>query len=364
MNINKIFFFFLIIFSIEVLAQELKYYTNIEYLNLNKNEYKISKNFENIIHNKAKKLEKTNKKKIKIVLVYPSNQLSDYWIRSKKSFEKRMNELNISYEIKSYFSKPGVETKLQSNQLLKALKKEVDYLVFTLDVNKHSKFIERLKMYNTKIILQNITTPLKKWNKKQIFLYVGFDHFIGAKMIADEYISRTSGEGSYAVFYGTKGYISHMRGDKFIDYISKNSNLILDSQYYTNTNKEKAKLATFDLLKRNDKIKFIYACTTDVALGVSEALKEKNLLGKILINGWGGGSPEIKALNKSELDFTIMRMNDDNGVAMAEAIKLDILGKKNMIPQVFSGEFRFIDQNIKTSNLDKYKKRAFRYSSE
>jgi len=296
-------------------------------------------------------------------MVYPSNQISDYWRKSKISFEKRLKELKINYELIDYSSKPITELKKQSFHLQKALKKDPDYLIFTLDANKHMKFAERIiSKKRTKLILQNITTPLVKWEDKQAFLYVGFDHFTGTKLLADHFIKKTKGEGNYAVLYTSKGYVSYMRGEKFIDYISTNSNLKLTHEYYTNTSKEKAKIATLDLLERNKDIKFIYATSTDIALGASEALREKKLLGKILINGWGGGCDELNAISSSQLDFTVMRMNDENGVAMAEAIKLNLEEKINSIPTIYSGSFVLVEKGISNDKLLDLRKKAFRYS--
>ncbi|NQY53564.1 MAG: substrate-binding domain-containing protein [Campylobacteraceae bacterium] len=360
------FFIFFILFTYSYsYSSMLSYHTKDDYFKNNKIQAELLKSFENIIHSKAIKLDKINKKKIKIVMIYPSHQISDYWERSKKSFIKRMNELNISYELIFYSSEAANDLKLQSMQLKKVLKIKADYLIFTLNVLKQKKFIERVfSQSKTKIILQNITTPLKKWNKDRIFLYLGFDHIQGSEIIAKEFIKKIGNIGSYSVFYGNKGYVSLMRGKKFIEYISRNSDLKLESEYYTYNNKDKAKKATLDLLNRNENIKFIYSCTTDIAMGVIEALKEKNLLNKITHNAWGGGSVELEAISKKELDFTIMRMNDDNGVAMAEAIKLDLLNHTNKVPQIFSGSFKLIDKNIKEELLEEYKKEAFRYSNE
>lgn len=342
-------------------ANNSNYYQIDEYIKIY-NQKSISEKFIKTINEDAKAIKEKNKK-IKIVMVYPGNQISDYWRKSKISFEKRLNELNINYELVDFFTKPVGEIKEQSKQLLSAMKDNTDYLIFTLDARKHARFVERIVSKKTpKLILQNITTPLKKWKDRQPFLYVGFDHVIGSKLLADYYIKQTKGKGKYAVLYGSKGYVSFMRGSKFIDYISKNSNLILAHEYYTNFNKEKAKKATEDLLSIDNDIKFIYACSTDIALGVIEALKEKNLLGKIQVNGWGGGSNELKSIEAGEMNLTVMRMNDDNGVAMAEAVKLDIQGKPREVPTIFSGDFALLKKGIKKEELDKLKKRAFRYT--
>jgi autoinducer 2-binding protein LuxP len=351
------------ILGISLYAQESKYFQIEEYLE-KYNQKAMSANFNNLVQNEPIEIKKSNKK-IKIMMVYPGNQISDYWRKSKLSFEKRLDELGIEYELKDFFTKPAIEIRAQSKQLLKATKDGTDYLIFTLDANKHKKFIERIiAKEKPKLILQNITTPIKEWADKQAFIYVGFDHFTGTKLLADEYIQKTNGKGNYAVLYGPKGYVSDMRGTKFVEYVSKKSDLKVIHEYYTDFNKAKAKKATLDLLSINKDIKFIYACSTDIAFGVIDALKEKNLLGKIIVNGWGGGNSELDAIEESKLDLTVMRMNDDNGVAMAEAIKLDLEGLNNKVPTIYSGEFELVEKGIDKTILEEYKSRAFRYTNE
>lgn len=356
---KKLIYMIMLFNTLTVFANPYEYYQIDEYLNLT-GQKELSDKFNKIVQNDAVKIDKETKE-IKVVMIYPGNQISDYWRKSKISFEKRLKQLGIKYQLDDFFTKPAIEIKEQSKQLLNAMKLNPDYLIFTLDVNKHAKFIERIvSREKSKIILQNITTPLKNWNDRQPFLYVGFDHFMGSKYLADYYIKNSKENGKYAVLYGTKGYVSLMRGTKFIEYVSKNSNLKLVHEYYTDFDKVKAKNATLNLLDIDSNIEFIYACSTDIALGVVEALKERNLLGKIKVNGWGGGASELYAIEKGLLDITVMRMNDDNGVAMAEAIKLDLLGQK--VPTIYSGEFNIVEKGIDKTQLEKFKNRAFRYT--
>ena len=355
----SILLFYISLVSLQ--ASESKYYQIDEYIKTY-NQESISKNFIKSIQDNASSLQNKNKK-VKIVMVYPGNQISDYWRKSKLSFQRRLDELNINYELIDFFTKPAIQIKEQSKQLFYAMKDNTDYLIFTLDVRKHAKFVERIiSKKSPKLILQNITTPLKIWKGRQPFLYVGFDHYIGSKLIADYYIKQTKGKGKYAILYGSNGYVSYMRGNKFIEYVSKNSDLKVVHEYYTNFNKEKARKATLDLLKIDKDIKFIYACSTDIAFGVIEALKEMNLFGKIKVNGWGGGDKELELIEKNELDLTVMRMNDDNGIAMAEAVKLDIKGQARKVPSIYSGEFVLVKKGIKTKQLVKLRKKAFRYT--
>ncbi len=57
-----------------------------------------------------------------------------------------------------------------------------------------------------------------------------------------------------------------------------------------------------------------------------------------------------------------MRMNDDNGVAMAEAIALDLQGRSGDVPLVFSGAFELVTADHDRSRIEALKRRAFRYS--
>ena len=334
-----------------------------EYYIENKTQKLFFDKFSKIVSQGGNKIELNQQKPVKIYMIYPGNQVSDYWRRSKSSFEARLNEIGIKYELVDYFTKPGIEINEQAKALFEALHKDIDYLIFTLDAKKHLKFVNTiLTRGKPKLILQNITTPLKSLSTNQPFLYDGFDHSIGAKIIAKEYVNKVGKNGKYAVLYGPTGYVSYMRGDIFIKEIEKISNLKLVDSYYTDFNKEKAKLATLDLLKNHKNLKFIYACSTDIALGAIEALESKGLLGKIKVNGWGGGSSELKSIQEGKMDFTVMRMNDDNGVAMAEAISLDLRDRTKEVPLIYSGDFELVKKGISLEKLNHMKKKAFRYS--
>lgn len=232
---------FLIIISITFLLSSSDYILVEEYYANNLSSKEKFNNFSKIVADtKSKKLDITQNKTLKIYMVYPGNQISDYWRRSKISFEKRMQELGIKYELHDHFTKPDAEISKQAEILFEALREDTDYLIFTLDVDKHYKFISNILLRKKpKLILQNITTPLKSFRENQPFLYVGFDHDIGSKILADQYIKEVGKDGNYAVLYGTEGYISYMRGDTFINYLNKNSNLKMVDSYYTNVNKEK-----------------------------------------------------------------------------------------------------------------------------
>ena len=180
-------------------------------------------------------------------------------------------------------------------------------------------------------------------------------------MLADYFLKHSSENDKYGVLYYSVGYVSAMRGDSFLKVMRGNNRLSLAGSYFTDGIREKARLAALDLLQK-DGIRFIYACSTDVALGAADAISELNLTGKVMVNGWGGGSAELEAMNKGDLSVTVMRMNDDAGIAMAEAVRFDLENKSSEIPTVFSGRFELVTKDVAPQKLGRLKKIAFRYS--
>ena len=344
--------------------QDNEFIPALDYLSRHPEQKEISEKFSAVVQQDAVPLQQKNKKPVSIAFVYPGQQASDYWRRSVTSFVSRMDALNIDYSLNEFFSKGGgVDVLKQEQQLREALEQDPDYLVFTLDVNRHKPFIERiLARGHPKLILQNITTPLSLWEKNQPY-YVGFDHGIGTRMLADYFLTKFGKDDSYGMLYYSEGYVSKMRGDSFIQYMRKDNGPSLAGAYYTDGQLSKAKLATIGILEES-KPRFLYACSTDVALGAIEGLKEKGKLGEILVNGWGGGSAELAAMERGELAATVMRMNDDNGVAMAEIIRLELLGRADEVPTLFSGAFTLITSVTSAEEVEKLKKQAFRYSGQ
>ena len=354
----KVFILISLLVMVPTVNASEEYFTIDEYRSLHPEQVKIGERFSEIIRKPAKKLK--DKKRISISIIYPGDQLSDYWVRSVKSFRKRLDEIGVNYDITEYFSTVGQNRK-QTRDIREALAGDPDYLVFTLDVKKHKKIVGNILSGNrTKIILQNITTPLKKWEKNQPLLYVGFDHIDGSKVLANHYKSILGGKGKYGLLFFQPGYVSEMRGEMFVRYLNKTSNLKMGKSFYTDGSFRSARVAALQMV--NEGYDFIYACATDVALGAISAIEAKKLKKRPLVNGWGGGSRELEAIEKGKMDFTVMRMNDDNGVAMAEAIRLNMQGESEKVPTVYSGDFVLVKKGISKQEILRLKKRAFRYS--
>lgn len=342
-------------------SQSLKGYWHYqEYLELHPEQQTLTQSLSDMVHQPAVPLNRPQQKPVTISVIYPGSQVSDYWVRNIKAFELRMEELGIRYTINQVFTRPNVDARQQSLSLMEALKDKSQYLIFTLNTVRHRKFIEHvLQSSATKIMLQNITTPVKAWKDHQPMMYVGFDHEMGTKRLADYFSQVEPTDSRYAMLYYSEGYISAARGDTFIEQMHQRGNYQLMDSYYTDATEQGGYDATMHILDTDSNIQFIYACSTDIALGAMKAL-EKRGKQHIKLNGWGGGTAELNAILAGKLDATVMRMNDDTGVAMAEAIKLDLEGKP--VPTVYSGQFQLVTKEDSPERIRQLEKQAFRYS--
>lgn len=302
------------------------------------------------------------RRKLRIAVIYPALQVSDYWQRSLDSMEARLHQLRIPYQLKVYMSRPSVDVDLQARQLTTALQWRPDYLVFTLDAVSHMRMIERvLALGSPRLILQNITTPLADWEDDPPFLYVGFDHVEGTRMIAEWMLERAGYQGKYMTLHFSSGYVSRMRGGTFSAMAARHPALEKVDTYYTDGDPERAYLATLQTLEEHPDLKMIFAGSTDVAMGALRALRETGRM-DVLLNGWGGGATELEALEDGGLDVTAMRINDDNGVAMAEAMRMVLFGQQARVPEIFSGEIALVTRDTPPDELAALRQRAFRLS--
>jgi len=301
-------------------------------------------------------LAPAHRQPVRVAVVYPAHQRSDYWRRSLEVFTRRLDQLAVNYQLHSYFGRPSLDGDQQ--QLREALQHDPDYLVFTLDSEAHKRVIERiLARGRPKLILQNITTPLRDWQGSQPLLYSGFDHQQGTRILADTLFGRLQpAPRKVSVIFRDKGYVSAMRGQTFIDLLGKHGAELVSS-YYTDSDRDSAYRAALNALDQDPDLDLIYACSTDVALGVVDALKERGLQGRVRVNGWGGGREELAAIAANDLDLTVVRLNEESSIAMAEAIKNDLADRP--VPQVYNGRMEALTRFDSAAAQRELAQRAF-----
>ncbi len=305
-------------------------------------------------------------REVVIAAIYPELQKSRYWTDNLYALAARLEERGVRHRLLRYPSRPQ-EVDLQLAQLQEALTQDPDYLLFHLDSPRHVHAAEwLLSRQRPAVLLQNVTSlPLDWRDGPRPLLSTGFDHQIGTGMLARQILSFfPEDKVHYAVLTPKPGYLSLVRGDYFVGVARSLGYSGPVDRYYLRTDAEQARKAALELVRRHPDLSFIYAATTDLALGASQALVELGRCGDVMVNGWGGGESELAAILDGRLDMTVMRMNDDAGVAQAEAIWLDLTGRRDQVPLLWSGRFHLVDRYTSTQEIEHLRSRAFRYSRD
>ncbi|WMC10545.1 substrate-binding domain-containing protein [Oceanimonas pelagia] len=346
-----------------VQANELDYWTFQEYMEAFPEQRHLANEFAARVRQPALPWHHASAVPVRIAMLTPDVQISDYWLRNRLSLTRRLQEMGLPYTLQNFSFHPATSIRQQEALLAQALRSRPDYLIFTLNALRHRVLVDKIiARGHPKLILMNITTPLKSWQENQPFFYVGFDHKEGTRLLTDAITRLTGPQTNYLMLYGSQGYVSQARGDEFIRLTSHRPGFVQRQAFYTDIDRARASQAVQQALTAHPDINLVYACTTDVALGAADGLQALGKRHSVLLNGWGGGSAELEAMARGELDLTVMRMNDDNGVAMAEAIRLDQEGKANRLPLVYSGDFAVVDRHTPADRLERLKAHAFRYS--
>jgi ribose transport system substrate-binding protein len=102
------------------------------------------------------------------------------------------------------------------------------------------------------------------------------------------------------------------------------------------------------ILQQNPKLKGVYAANDGMALGIIEAVKSANLLGKVLVLGTDGEEEALKSIRAGELTGTVDSFPELNGQVATE-VALRLLGGQQ-IPRVVSTGQAIVTK----ANYDRY----------
>ena len=355
--------FLTLFLSFGAAAFQNEFYTLTEYMVKYPEQAWRADAFNDIVEGEAKPLAHMNPKPIRIAAVYPGNIASDFWHRSLNATEQRLRELNVNYTLYKYYSSSTGDVRLQVAQLAEVRDKGVDFLLTAADGKQVRNAIGRLLTENKiNIIIQNRTAPLKEWSDTPPLLYAGFDLMEGSRMIADKVAELFTDGADYGILHCDTGEIDYQRIKGLTDRLNYYGGFRNRVEYYTGYDSEKAYAATADMLAKHPEIEYIFACSTDIAIGAAAALKASGASDRVCLSGWGGSSAELELMKKGSLDFTVVRLSDDSGVAAAEAIKMVLEGRRSEVPHVFAGGLRIMSADDSAESIDRLKKRIFRYS--
>jgi len=262
----------------------------------------------------AKPYEAADADPVKIAVIYPSEDVSDFWLRSYLAMEARFEEMGFKFEATQFASKMG-DLLLQSTYSEQVARDDFEYVIFgPSELEAQQDDIKRLMDAGKKVIVLNFDTPLQVWGDDQPMMYATFSHLFGALNICNWIVENLGTEGTYAMIRGIPGIGKWLMNTMAIF---------------------SAKADSMAHSKSPRPIRKSPCCTT-------------------LTRRWPW------ALFRQYRQLILV--SDDIGAAMAEGIRADIEGRSDDIPLVFLGRIDIVSSASGPEVVDAFEKEAFRYT--
>ena len=310
---------------------------------------------------------------VTIALVFPSLDLSDAWARGHAGLVGRLDELGVPYRLDT-FGTSHDDHSLQLAHLETTMARGYDYVIVgPTEILVQMSMIEEMIEAGIGVIVWNYTTPLQEWGEArypeggQPLAYVGFSHAEGAHILGEYFVERlrreVEGTPKVAHLRGIPGITDDQRSGVAMQHF-RDAGFEIVHETYANWARDQGYAATLNIAGAYPDVDHIHIVSTAMAIGAVEALDEVGRVGEILLNGWGGGSEEQLHLLEGNLHATVMRMQDDWGVALAEIIKFDLEGRIDEVPLAVSGAMQLVDDTYSRADIDEILEYAFRYSGD
>jgi autoinducer 2-binding periplasmic protein LuxP len=321
--------------------------------------------FQEVVGSPAQPVELDLDGPVRIAMIYPSQDVSDAWLRAHISMTKRFEELGIPIEVTQYASGMG-DHQLQATYTDAVLQEadSFDYVVFgPTELSMQADNVKAIIDHpDLEVIVLNYDQPPQAWGDEQPLAYTGFSHLAGALIMCDYILENVGTEGSYALIRGTPGSIDDQRSGGFEQCLTERSDWTKAYEHYANFQREPAYDAANLIMTAYPEVTMIHNASTAMAMGTLSAVLAQDRNEDIFVTAWGGTGDELEALRLGELDATPMRMGDDWGTSLAEIIRADLEGRADDIPLVFLGRITIVHKDMAPEEIDAMEQEAFRYS--
>ena len=243
------------------------------------------------------------------------------------AFKARMKALHINYRLDTYEYPAQATDQSLFDQYAAALVSSPDYLITTLGGFQQRQLIASiLAGHSTKVILYDVTVPVKAWENHPPLLYVGVDYRLGISQLARYLDRELAASAVVAAIMLPAGYESQLRCDEFINAMSALGRTVRGIYYHDGslTTRQNVKAA----LESQTPPDFLFNCANRVAVyGDSQGA-----MALVPSNRW----EDAVALSKRPLqahEVALVTLFDDIEIAMAETIRNDI--EQHVTPNLF-----------------------------
>ena len=312
----------------------------------------------------AREFSGTQEGPVRIALIYPSADVSDFWARNYLALTKRLEQLGIEYETTEFASRQ-IEHSLQATYTEQVVQDAdlYDYVIFgPSELATQADNIDKLAGTEDFVTyVWAFHTPLKDL-ENQPAVWFDFSSAVGALAICDYMVERLGKDVTFALNRGIPGITDNQRSGDFKDCVVEKGGWTLAYEHYGEYQREGGFEGTNLILQAYPEATVIHNANTAMAMGSVEAQVAAEKHENVFSTGWGGTGLELDAIRRGELDATPMRMGDDVGAATAEAIKAHMEGRSDELPLVFLGRITVANDELSAEELDALQQEAFRFS--
>jgi len=278
------------------------------------------------------------------VIVKTTN--SDYWQVVNKGAIQAAKDMGV----KMTFDGPSAETAIneQVNMMENAINKKVDAIILApCDPKALVPVVQKAEKAKIPVII--IDTKLA-YNTVS---FLTTDNVAAGAVAAKLLIEKAGKTGKIAVMSFVQGAGSAVDREKgFVDYIKKNSSLVIVGTYYSNSDMPTALNQTTDVLNANKDLVGIFGANEPTAIGMGRAIEEKGLKGKIVAIGFDG-APKLQEFVKNGVLQAIVIQSPYNMGFLGIKTALDAINKKKVNPFVDTGVFGVTTDNISSADAQK-----------
>lgn len=307
---------------------------------------------------------KSSEKPVRIALIYPSADISDFWIRNFIALKERLIALQLKFEIDEFTSRQ-IEHSLQTQYTEQVLSSEktYDFVIFgpsELDIQAGN--IQKLSASSDfKTFIWAFHTPNEQWTH-QPDSWFDFSSEMGAEVLCDHVVKELGNDVEFSANRGIPGITDTQRSQGFIDCVEEKGDWLTVYEHFGQYQKIGGADGIRLVLGNFPEVTMVHNANTAMTMGAVDALGEADKLSEIYVTGWGGTAKEIEKIRSDELDATPMRMSDDLGVATAEAIKFHLEGRQTEVPLIYLGRITVVHNKMDDEELSQLTREAFRYS--
>jgi len=168
----------------------------------------------------------------------------------------------------------------------------------------------------------------------KVVTYIATDNYAAGKQ-AGEWITRmVEGKGKVAMIEGTPGSMQgRQRMEGFHEYIKAQRGINLAVSIPGHFERAKGMQVMEDILTAHPDLKAVFCANDEMALGALEALKQRNLVGKVILLGMNGSWDALDATAKGLMQGTVVQYSRLHGTEFIQVAVQYLSGTRKTWPE-------------------------------